>query len=223
MAYYFFLGVLPLPVTPGQLDIKTPSKNKTVTLINEGEVSLLKKPGLKEISFKALLPQTKYPFANYDLGAYDATAFIVALKTLEASKTPFPFIVTRMTPKGKPLFFTSIMVTLEDYSLSEDAENGLDVMLDITLKEYKYYGTTKYKEIVESNGRKAIEVSKARDTSTKVIPKTYTVKKGDTLWGIAKKELGDGKKYKFLVELNKLQDPYVGCKPLQIGQVIKLK
>ncbi len=217
--YTFWIGTMPLPITPGQLEIKTPSKNKTVTLINEGEVSLLKKSGLKEISFKALLPQTKYPFANYNLGAYDATAFIVALKALDASKIPFPFVVTRMTPKGKPLFFTSMMVTLEDYTLDEDSENGLDVMLNITLKEYKYYGTTIFKEIVEANGRKAIAVSKARDTASKVIPKTYTVKKGDTLWAIAKKELGDGQKYKDLAKSNNISNP----NKIQIGQVIKLQ
>ena len=217
--YTFWLGTLPLPVTPGKLDIKTPSKNQTVTLISEGEVSLLKKSGLKEISFKALLPQSKYPFANYDLGAYDATAFIAALKLLDAAKIPFPFVVTRMTPKGKPLFFTSMMVTLEDYALEEDADNGLDVMLDITLKEYKYYGTTAFKEIIDADGRKAIETSKSRDTATKVIPNAYTVKKGDTLWAIAKKELGNGQKYKDLAKLNKISKP----NKIQVGQVIRLQ
>lgn len=217
--YTFWLGTLPLPVTPGKLDIKTPSKNQTVTLINEGEVSLLKKSGLKEISFKALLPQSKYPFANYDLGAYDATAFIAALKLLDAAKIPFPFVVTRMTPKGKPLFFTSMMVTLEDYALEEDADNGLDVILDITLKEYKYYGTTTFKEVVDANGRKAIETSKSRDTATKIIPNTYTVKKGDTLWAIAKKELGNGQKYKDLAKLNNISNP----NKIQVGQVIRLQ
>ncbi|MBO5704550.1 MAG: LysM peptidoglycan-binding domain-containing protein [Alphaproteobacteria bacterium] len=217
--YTFWIGTMPLPITPGQLEIKTPSKNKTVTLINEGEVSLLKKSGLKEISFKALLPQTKYPFANYNLGAYDATAFIVALKTLDASKIPFPFVVTRMTPKGKPLFFTSMMVTLEDYTLDEDSENGLDVILNITLKEYKYYGTTIFKEVVDAEGRKAMETTKTRDTASKVIPKTYTVKKGDTLWAIAKKELGDGQKYKDLAKLNNISNP----NKIQIGQVIRLQ
>ncbi len=217
--YTFWIGTMPLPITPGQLEIKTPSKNKTVTLINEGEVSLLKKSGLKEISFKALLPQTKYPFANYNLGAYDATAFIVALKALDASKIPFPFVVTRMTPKGKPLFFTSMMVTLEDYTLDEDSENGLDVILNITLKEYKYYGTTIFKEVVDAEGRKAMETTKTRDTASKVIPKTYTVKKGDTLWAIAKKELGDGQKYKDLAKLNNISNP----NKIQIGQVIRLQ
>lgn len=34
---------------------------------------------------------------------------------------------------------------------------------------------------------------------------TYTVKKGDTLWGIAKKYLGDGNRYKEIKSLNNLQ------------------
>lgn len=223
--YTFWLGPgLPLPVTPGQLEIKTPSKNKTITLINEGEVSLLKKKGLKEISFEALLPQSKYPFANYNLGAYNATAFIAALKVLDASKVPFPFVVTRTTPKGKPLFFTSMWVTLEDYTLTEDANNGLDVMLSVTLKEYESYGTTTYKEIFIDAGRKAIEVTKAR-VSNKVVPGTYVVKKGDTLWSIAKKELGDESMEEWLWRWNKdlVECSQRGTKELQPGMVLKIQ
>lgn len=246
MSYYFFFGskiiptklsdlkdyisykklaVIPLPVTPGALTIKTPSKNQAVTLINEGEVSLLKSPGLKEISFKALLPQNKYPFANYGLSGYDATAFIAALKVLEGSKIPFCFTVTRMTPKGKPLFFTSLLVTLEDYTLEENAEEGTDVILDITLKEYRYYGTTVFKEIEDPGGRKAIEVSKTRDTATKAKPGEYIVKKGDTLWSIAKKELGDESMEEWLWRWNKdlIECPQRGTKELQPGMVLKIR
>ena len=123
MSYYFFLGPgLKLPIPPSELTIQTPSQNKTVTLINEGEVNILRKKGLKEISFEALLPQVKYPFASYDLGNYTATAGILALKALDAANVPFPFVVMRMTPNGKVLFFTSMLVTLEDYELYESAE-----------------------------------------------------------------------------------------------------
>lgn len=217
--YTFWLGPFMLPVTPSKLDIKTPSKNKTVTLINEGEVSILKRKGLKEITFDALLPQVKYPFAEYGLKNYDASAFIVALKAWEWSKTPITFVVTRETPKGKPLFFTSMLVTLEDYTLNEDAENGLDVILSVNLKEYRTYGTTVYKEIKTTDGTKATAVSKKRDASSKTTAKTYTVKKGDTLWAIAKKELGDGQKYKDLAKLNNISDP----NKIQVGQVLKLQ
>ena len=220
MAYYFYLSTLQLPITPSALTISTPSQNKTVTLIDEGEVSILRKKGLKEISFKALLPQTKYPFANYNLDVYDATSFIVALKALEALKKPFPFIVTRMSPRGKLLFFTSMMVTLEDYDLIEDANDGLDVTLDIKLKEYNSYGTSIFKKVAESVVGTALSlVTKSRDSSSKTTNKTYTVKKGDTLWGIAKREFNDGQKYKDIAKLNNIANP----NKIQVGQVLRLR
>lgn len=225
MAYTFWFSGVPLPITPSAMNVKTPSNNKTVTLIDAGDVSILKKPGLKEFSFKAIFPQTQYPFANYNLKQYDATVLIGLLKTLSESKMAFPFVVTRTTPKGKPLFFTAQLVTLEDYSLDEDAENGLDIIADITLKEYRTYGTTVYKEIYDpETGRKAMEVAKTRTTATKVIPKTYTVKKGDTLWSIAKKELGDGAMEEQLWRWNKdlVECPLRGTKELQPGWIIKL-
>lgn len=47
---------------------------------------------------------------------------------------------------------------------------------------------------------------------------TYTVKKGDTLWGIAEKYLGSGSKYTQLVAWNDIPNPDL----IYIGQVIKL-
>lgn len=47
--------------------------------------------------------------------------------------------------------------------------------------------------------------------------KTYTVKKGDTLWDIAENELGDGFRYKEIKTLNNLKTDTI-----KIGQVLKL-
>lgn len=47
---------------------------------------------------------------------------------------------------------------------------------------------------------------------------TYTVKKGDTLWGIAETYLGSGTKYKQLASLNNISNPDL----IYVGQVIKL-
>lgn len=47
---------------------------------------------------------------------------------------------------------------------------------------------------------------------------TYKVKKGDTLWGIAESQLGDGTKYKDLATWNDIENPDL----IYIGQVIKL-
>ena len=69
MSYYFFMGGdMLLPVPPDTLSLKISNKNETISLINEGEVNLIKTPGLSEISFNIRLPNRKYPWANYELG-----------------------------------------------------------------------------------------------------------------------------------------------------------
>lgn len=219
--FYFFLGVIPLPVTPAALTIKTPSMNKTITLINEGEVNLLKSPGLKEISFDFLLPRRKYPWVNYSIASdYTAAAYIPMIQLLKESKVPFPFIVTRMSPDNKPLDFNNITCQIEDYTFDEDAASlGSDVMCRIFLKEYKDFGSKSFSlvdKLVDTAVDAAVGVAATavtavvtnnRSTASKTTPKKYTVKKGDTLWNICKKELGDGQKYKEIAKLNKLENP----------------
>lgn len=238
MAYYFMFGtsastifdkdlsvlgqdvpvpVLMLPVTPGALNIRTPSQNTTVNLINDGEINILKKQGLREISFEFMLPQQRYPFANYSLfnsnvfgdylsKNYTATTMIPLINLLKESNQVFQFVVTRMTPSGKILFYTNIKCQIEDFEYDEDADaNGFDVMCNIVLKEYKHYGTATVNIKETESGKIATKVVSRQ--SSKVIPKTYTVKKGDTLWNICKKHLGDGQKYKEIAKLNKISNP----------------
>lgn len=226
--YYFFFGVIPLPVTPGALTVSTPSLNATKILINEGEINLLKSPGLREISFEFLLPRQKYPWMNYTVGDdYTAAAYIPAIIQLKKSKVPFQFIVTRGLPDGTPQDFTNITCQIEDFTFEEDADSyGMDVMCQITLKEYKEYGTSSFSiiktikdAVVGAAATVAVAaVTKKRSTASKTTPKQYTVKKGDTLWNICKKQLGDGQKYKEIAKLNKLENP----DKIYPGQVLRL-
>lgn len=192
MSYQFLLGVLPLPVTPSALNIKTPSMNKTISLINEGEINIPKSPGLREISFEFLLPQIqKYPFANYQIGRYTASLMIPLINALKNTLLPFQFIVVRLSPAGKILYFTNIKCLIEDYEYDEDAEeHGLDVMCSITLKEYKEYGT-KSVSLKEVNGQKVATKTTTRSTSGKETPTSVKTTKNDTIPNIAKKYTGD--------------------------------
>ena len=44
MAYTFYLDGVQLPVTPSKLETKIKNNNKTINLINEGDVNVLKLP-----------------------------------------------------------------------------------------------------------------------------------------------------------------------------------
>lgn len=226
MAYYFFLDKVLLPVAPSKLETKIKNQNKTITLINEGEVNLIKTPGLTEIEFEALLPQVKYPFATYIDGFKPASYYLEKIEQLKISKKPFQFIVSRVSPSGKLLFDTNMKVTLEEYNIIEDADEGLDIKVSITLKQYRDFSTKtielKSSTTTTSTAQKVSSTKKATVTKqrpvTKEIPKTYTVKKGDTLWLIAKKYLGDGSKYKDIAKLNNIKNPNL----IYPGQVLRL-
>lgn len=187
MAYYFMLDTFPLPIPPSALTIKTPSLNQTVTLINDGEINIPKRQGLREISFDFLIPSVqKYPFALYHLGFLNASAWILLLKYAKEYAIPFPFIVVRMSPGGTINYFTSIVVVIEDVDFKEDAEEyGLDTMCSINLKEYKPYATKRV-EIKNPSGNRpgTAKVQNTRSTTGKTNKPTS---KGNTSIEAAKK------------------------------------
>ena len=147
-----YMGNVLMPVTPSQIKMKINSQNQTVTLMNDGEVNLLKSPGLTDVSFTLLIPQVKYPFAKQNLIAVNRTTgetvtalipasfYLDLFQELKVNKTPFQWIVSRYLPKGKLLFDTNMKVTLEDYQINEDVRQGFDLEIDVQLKQYKPYG-----------------------------------------------------------------------------------
>ena len=192
--YIFFMNGIELPVTPSKLTISIKNNNKTINLINEGDINILKQPGLTEISFEALIPQTNYVFAKND---NNAKYYLDLFEKLKGSKKSFQFIVIRLREKDI-LFNSNISVRLEDYTITEDAKNGLDLNVSIKLKQYKAYGT---KKVIVQNGVAIVQDS--RDIKTAPDNKTHAVVSGDSLWAISKKYYNDGSKYDSIYQANK--------------------
>lgn len=143
--YSIYLDKVLLPIAPKSIKIGFSSQNKTLNLINHGEINILKDPGLLDIEFDCMLPNSVYPFSVYKDGFEGADKIIDKINKLKTDKKPFQFIVTRTKPNGTPLFNTNIKVSLEAYEMQEDAEEGFDVILSIKLKQYKPYSTKKIK------------------------------------------------------------------------------
>jgi LysM repeat protein len=205
--YYFYLDGVLLPVTPSKLSIKVKNNNKTLTLINEGEINLLKEAGLTDIEFDVLLPNHQHPFAIYEGGFQGSAYFTNKLEQLKVDKQPFQFIVTRELPNGQKMFDNNITVSMESYTLKEDAKSyGFDVLASIKLKQYKEFKVKTY----TTNAGKA-SVRTQRETKNAPAPKktpaTYSVVSGDTLWKLAKKYYGDGSKYPVIAKANNIANP----------------
>jgi LysM repeat protein len=205
--FYFKIGeeILTLPITPEKLNIKVGSKNEVVTLINEGEINILKSPSLLEFEFEAIFPEPKnYPFARK---ALNFEQYWDKFQKLKVGRRPCEFTVIRTTPDGKGTWGTVRQVTIEEFETTEDAANGMDVIVSFKLKEYKDYGVKIQKVANKSSAtnRKTTSTSKKprSDKGKTSKSKTHTVKKGDCLWNISKKYYGSGAKWKKIYTANK--------------------
>lgn len=208
MAYYMYINKTLFPVTPSKIRVKINNQNKTINLINEGEVNLIKSPGLTEIEIDELiLPMMqKYPFAKYKGGQFHRPIwYLNKLESWKKSKNPEKFILTRTSPNGKSLLYdTNMRVTVEDYEIIEDVEKyGYDVAVTLHLKQYREWGAKKL-SIKKRKSKKKKTAAKKKTRKRKKSPaKTYTVKSGDCLYNIARKQLGNASKWPKIYSLNK--------------------
>ena len=221
--YDFYLKKCLLPVTPQKLEIKINNANDTVTLINEGEINILKTAALTDIEFECEIPQVQQPYAVYKFGFQAASYFLDYFEELKTSKQPFQFLVSRTMPNGRVLFSTNIKVSMEDYKVTEDAKNGFDLKVKISLKQYREYGTKTVNIKIQASKPKAtVQPTRAAETSpAPAASQTYTVVRGDCLWNIAKKFYGSGAKYTVIYDANR---SVIGGNPNLIypGQVLTI-
>ena len=202
--FYFKDGsdVLAFPITPSELTIKVGSNNKTISLINEGDINILKSPSLIEVEFEARFPMRKYPYSR-EVSSFET--YHNKFKDLKENKKSFRFIVARTTPNGKATWDTNLLMALEEFELKESAGEGDDVIISFKLKQFKEYGVKKLpSSYLQQKPTSTSTSSVARPTENKTDDSTvYTVKSGDCLWNIAKKFYGNGSKWTKIYEANK--------------------
>lgn len=214
MSYSCYLGGMEVP-TPAKLTVKVKGKNKTLILLNEGEINFLRSPGLTEITVPLVLPMLG--------GGRSPSDYLDMLEDLKTGKKTTRFILMRSSPDGRRLYDTNLTVSVEDYNIVEDAKKGLDVSVDVNLKQWRDYGTktaTVEQPAADTGQPLTVTMEQERDAGTAPAAKAYTVKKGDTLWAIAAKYYGRGSDYTKIAGANtdKISNPNL----IYPGQVLTL-
>ena len=205
-----------LPVTPSEIETKTGNRNKAVYILNFGEMNLAKKPGLQEIRFTALLPGRQYGFVQTEDGFHEPEYFLNCFKEYKAAAKPVQLILFRKLADGTQLFCGNMDVLLEDYTVTEKGGEQGDFWVEMCWKEWKTAKSIRYSVKSQNGNNVLVEQGQKREAKTPAA--TYTVKKGDCLWNIAKKQLGDGAKYKEIARKNGISNPDL----IYPGQVLKL-
>jgi LysM repeat protein len=172
-------GKLRLPVLPPNFEEVLVQQNTTVNINSFGKINLIGKRGLKTLSLSCFFPNHKYGFVQY-------------------KGFPKPYACVKLIESwmGKPVRVTITGTdingeyAIESFNHSEQDGTG-DVYYTIELKEYRRPSLkTKKKKTMSKKDTKIQKPSTKRATkSAKTI--TYTIKKGDTLSGIAKRKTGD--------------------------------
>lgn len=212
-----FMSDMQIPINPERITTKIPTKNETIDLLNAGEVNVLRNPGLTEISFNFMLPNSKYPFSDNLLGYRKASYYIDRLEMFKSSKQPFQFIIVRMKPNGDMLGMTNIKVTLEDYTIEDDATEGFDLYASVDLKKWIPYGTKTLEVKTDKDGNTTGTVTSNRPTD-KVPSPTAKAGIGQTLQHMVKSQFGNTNNLFAIAAVNKVAVPAI----LTAGQIYKM-
>lgn len=184
---------LHLPVNPSEVTIRREKQIETVNIINLGEVDFTTGEKLKEISFSSFFPAEYDPsYCRYpDLPDPQEAMDLLTKWTQE--KDPVRLIITGTAVN------VLVLVTAHT-SYFRGGEPG-DVYYDLTLRTWR---EVKVRTAAEAATVVVAGVStQGSRPDTKPVPKVYIVKPGDSLWKIAKLQLGDGSKYKAIYDANK--------------------
>ncbi|SFE96125.1 Nucleoid-associated protein YgaU, contains BON and LysM domains [Paenibacillus algorifonticola] len=202
-----------LPVNPAELQISDATGGKTYDVSGLGEINVIQSPKLTEISFDSFFPA---PGANYSFIAsktlLEPYVYLTLIQDWMKKKRPIRFIFTGAS------FDLNLAVSIEKFEWREAAGSG-DIEYSLGLKKYVFYKARP----VKINKKHEKSGGKERDTKgrqTKETPKTYTLVSGDTLIGVARKQLGDESRWKEIQKLNGIADSEL--RKLQIGRVLKL-
>ncbi|MGB9813535.1 MAG: LysM peptidoglycan-binding domain-containing protein [Thermovenabulum sp.] len=191
---------LRLPVPPESFELSVGNNNTTVNIHNIGEINLIGKGKLATITISSFFPAQEYDFCDYT-GFPKPYECVAMIEKWRNSGRPIRFIITET--------LINLACAIENFNYGEKDGSG-DVYFTLELKEYRFVNVQQ-----AALEQKGYSMPATKRETTKTIPNTYIVKKGDTLWIIAKKLTGKGENYKIIAQKNNIRDPnkiYPGMK-----------
>lgn len=206
--YDIYVDGLLMPIAPAEILMNITNLNKTYNLVNGGEVNIVKEDGLKTITMTVMLPHKKYPFSNPFV---PPITFLEKFYNLKSKKKIFQLIVVRGNMLSSSGFDTNITVVLENYTVKENAEEGGDVLVDLTFKEYKEITKKSiikigsFKLSLGNTGSQRAYIKTHRPVRINLTDKTIKVDTNAFVWQVCRKMYGSTDLLNPLMKQNKLK------------------
>lgn len=192
-----------LPVNPESITETSAQANTKYDILKLGQIVIPSNIKLKTYSFTCEFPCKPIHYAETINNFKPGDFYIKLFEKIKKDLKPVRFIASNSV--GNEI---NTLVLIESLEIKEKAGEEGDKYISFTLIEYKCY--SKKSVIINNSSYSTISNkvgdSEVNDNIKEVNPKinkTYIVKKGDTLWAIAKVYYGDGRKYKLIASKNK--------------------
>ncbi len=167
-------GEINIPVLPEKLEIKSPGKNEKAEVLTLGEITLIRKKGLKEIAWSCFFPAQ---MASYVQSSETVTALpVLTTVANNVVDTPLqkPIEIVRMIQQQrdaqKPIWFTivgtdldvNIQMAIQDFGYEERSGELGDIYYHIALREWVDYAPKQISLSTNSDGKTVIKIEEPK-------------------------------------------------------------
>jgi len=184
-----------LPVNPPEITINSPYGYEDVSVSNLGERTIIGNSQLNTLTISSFFPRDY----NASYCGY--------------SDIPDPWTAARMIERwqrsGKPIRFVvtgsagiNMAVTIRNFSFGERGGQPGDVYFTLDLKQYVFGAVSRKSDSLAKSKGPEVHIA-ANRPSTKEVPGSYVVKRGDSLWAIAARVYGNGDQWRTIYEKNR--------------------
>lgn len=199
-----------LPINPEEVNVQIEGDSEEFTISKLGNVSVPKDVKLNSYRLESYFPlhPTHLSVTPYKPPVYYKNLLV----KWQRNKEHIRYIYTNGS------FGINVLVTIESFEYKESDASG-DVYFTLGLKKYVPFAPRKMK-VVKTASTKVVKKTTPPRQNPKPKYKTYSLKKGDSLWKVARNYTGKGSNYPALAKLNNIKPSQY--RKLPIGLKLKI-